>query len=126
VAISTAAFTISGPVASVYTVHVDTNSDLALIDNEAQITHIIYVKASFAEYGNTVTTYTQYDIIIDEVVCDCQYLAWDSPSAQAGTLAVGSTDTITIQTPTANTAATASVNAFKKCYQAAGSCATTG
>ena len=34
-AISTAAFTIAGPVSNVYTVHVDTNQDLNLIANEA-------------------------------------------------------------------------------------------
>ena len=64
------------------------------------------------------------------MTCDCSGLAWDDPSSgvtvASAILAGTSTSTQTLATAVANTGATATNNAFAKCYEASGTCATTG
>ena len=116
---------LSGPVNGVYTITIDTTKDLTLIAAEASVSHPIQVKAILDSYPAR-TTYTQLPITITQAGCDCSYLAWDNPSSVTATVAVGIPSTQTVPIPTANTAATATVNAFKKCYMNSGFCATTG
>ena len=106
---------LSGPVNGVYTITIDTTRDLTLIGDEASVSHPIQVKAKLDSYTTRVT-YTQLPITITQAGCDCSSLAWDNPSSLAVTVAVGTPSTQTVPIPSANTAATATVNAFKKCY----------
>ena len=70
---------LSGPISGVYTITIDTTVDLTLIDEEASVTHSIQVKAQLDSY-TARTTYTQLDVAITEVGCDCSYLKWVNPS----------------------------------------------
>lgn len=116
---------ITGPVSGVYTITVDTTRDLTLIASQASVSHPIQVRARLDSY-TTRKTFTTLAITITQAGCDCSYLAWDNPSSVTASVAVGTPSTQTVPVPTANTGATATVNAFKKCYQNSGTCATTG
>lgn len=116
---------LSGPVSGVYTITIDTTVDLTLIGAEASVSHPIQVKSTLDSYTG-VTRHNQLDITITSVGCDCSYLAWDNPSHLTPTVAVGTPSIQTVPIPTANTGATATVNAFEQCYQNGGTCATTG
>ena len=125
-ALSSAWVVLTGPASNgEYTITIDTTVDLTLIDNEASVTHNIQVKSTLSEYTSR-TNYSQLTITITEIGCDCSALAWDNPSHLTPTVAVGTPSTQTVPIPTANTAATATNNAFQKCYLNSGTCATTG
>ena len=124
-ALSTAWAVLSGPVNGVYTITIDTTVDLTLIGNEASVSHSIQVKSTLDSYTSR-TGYTQLDITITEVGCDCSYLQWVNPSHLTPTVAVGTPYTGTVPVPTADDSLKTTVNDFEKCYLNSGTCAETG
>lgn len=70
---------LSGPVSGTYTITVDTTKDLTLIDGETSVTHTIYVKSTLDSYTARVA-YTQLDVVVNSVGCQCSHLKWDNPS----------------------------------------------
>ena len=71
---------------------IDTTQDLSLIADEASVSHSIQIKSTLDSY-TSVTKYTQLDITITQVGCDCSSLAWDNPSHLTPTIAVASSST---------------------------------
>ena len=68
---------ITGPANGVYTVTINTNADLTLIANENSVTHNMFIKASLDDYtADNREVYTQVDIVINQVACDCSHLKW--------------------------------------------------
>jgi len=56
---------ITGPVAGVYSLTVDTTKDLSLIGTEASKTISVYIKATLDDYiAQSIVSYTQIDILI--------------------------------------------------------------
>lgn len=117
---------ITGPVSGTYTLTIDTTADLTLIDNEAQKTISVYIKATLDDYtAQTRESYTQVDIQITAAGCVCSALAWDDPSSSvdAGSIAVStSASTQTLVLPVANTSARSTNAAFDKCYISSQAC----
>lgn len=118
---------LSGPDATTgkYVLTIDTTADLSLIAAEAQVSHVIYVKTTLSDYSSQ-TQYSAFTVVIDEATCDCTHLAWTNPSATAVSVMVAATSSPTFPVPTADTSATATNNAFSKCYLNGGSCDTGG
>jgi hypothetical protein len=117
---------ITGPIAGVYTVLVDTTKDLSLIADEASKTHTLQLKSTLDGYTSQIKR-TALTVSISAASCDCSALAWTNPSADSSaTIAVGATQTLTVPVPTADTSATSTNNLFQKCYAGSGTCPTTG
>lgn len=116
---------LSGPVTGTYTVSIDTTKDLTLIDNESSVTHSIYIKSTLNSYTSRVG-YTQLDVVVNSVGCQCSHLQWDNPTHVTQTVAVGTPYTGNVPIPTANTSLTATINEFQKCYLNGGTCSETG
>ena len=122
---------VTGPSSNTYTLTVDTTVDSSLIANENSVTISIYLKATLDDYtSDNIESYTQIDIVIGEITCDCTALAWDDPS---GSVVVGSSimagtsaSTQTLVLPEANTAARSTNAGFDKCYLDSNDCVTTG
>ena len=125
---------ISGPVSNTYTLTIDTTADLSLIDNESSKTISVYIKATLDDYtSDNRESYTQVNIVINEVTCDCSALAWDDPTSgvtvSSTILAGTSASTQTLAVPVANTGARSTNAAYDKCYidgDSGNDCATTG
>ena len=73
---------ITGPVAGVYSLTVDTTKDLSLIGTDASATINIYIKATLDDYtAQTIVSYTRIDILISQAVCSCAGLVLDVPAS---------------------------------------------
>ena len=80
---------ITGPTSDTYTLTIDTTADLSLIAAEASKTISVYIKATLDDYtSDNRESYTQVDIVIGKVTCDCSAMAWDDPTSG---VTVGST-----------------------------------
>lgn len=123
-ALSTNWAVLSGPVNGVYTITIDTTVDLTLIGNESSVNLSIQVKSTLDSYTSR-TAYTQLDITITEVGCDCSYLQWVNPSHLTPTVAVGTPYTGTVPAPTSDDSLKTTINDFEKCFLGSG-CPDTG
>ena len=125
---------ISGPVSDTYTLTIDTTADSSLIANESSVTISLYIKATLDDYtSDNRESYTQVNIVINEVTCDCSAMAWDDPTSgvtvSSVILAGTGSSTQTLAVPGSNTDARTSNTAFDKCFidsDSSNDCATTG
>jgi hypothetical protein len=125
---------ISGPVSDTYTLTIDTTADSSLIANESSVTISLYIKATLDDYtSDNRESYTQVNIVINEVTCDCSAMAWDDPTSgvtvSSAILAGTGSSTQTLAVPGSNTGARTSNTAFDKCFidsDSSNDCATTG
>jgi hypothetical protein len=109
-----------------YSFDVDTTVDITLIaQGVAETVKTVYVKATLADYPNIVK-YTQLDIKITAIACDCSHLAWSNPTIGTPTVPVGSTTTVTIPSPVADKSAETTISAFANCYNTVDDCLETG
>jgi hypothetical protein len=123
---------ITGPVAGVYTMTINTNNDLSLIANEASVTHNMFIKATLDDYtSDTRVVYTAVNIVIGQVTCDCASLRWAVPSSgvditSSAIMAGTSASSKALTMPATDDSQKTVVPAFQKCYEASGSCSADG
>ena len=73
---------ISGPVSDAYTLTTDIAADSTLIDNELSKTISICIKEMLDDYiSDNRKSYTQVNIVINEITCDRSAMAWDDPTS---------------------------------------------
>ena len=75
----------------------------------------LYIKISMDRYSDRVT-YTLFTVTVTQAGCDCSYMLWSDPSSVANTITVGSTNTVSVPVPTADTSNRSTVAAFDNCW----------
>jgi hypothetical protein len=117
--------TLSEPVFGTYRLTFDTNQDLNVIDNEASVTKTLYIKTTLDLWAQS--EYDAITININAAVCDCQWLLWSAPTPNIRVVAIGSSQTYSLPTPTPDSLTNQSVKpTFQKCYFNGGTCTENG
>lgn len=98
-----------------YSLNIDTTVSLELIGIQSSVTHTVYVRSKLDQYS-TVMQYSSFQIQINQLACDCQYVRWTNPAVTSQTAPVASTTTISVPVPTVDNSLKTSTAAYQTCF----------
>ena len=98
-----------------FKLNVDTTVSLDLIALQNSVTYTVYIKSTLDDYAS-VSRFDTFQIQINKLTCDCQYVRWTAPSVAARTAPVAATTTVTIPLPTVDNSLKTSVAAYQTCF----------